>query len=46
MKKDYSGPGKEKKREYDEAMECFVGGVLRLMNEKENDTLDKSGATP
>jgi hypothetical protein len=42
MKRDYSGPGKEKKRESDEAMECFVGGVLPLMSEKENDTLDRA----
>jgi hypothetical protein len=46
MKKHYSGPEKEKKQDYDEAIEYFVGKVLRLMSEKENDTVDKSGATP
>jgi hypothetical protein len=46
IKKHYSGPEKEKKQDYDEAMENFVGKVLRLMSKEENDTVDKSGATP
>ena len=46
MKKLYSGPENKKRQNYDEAIECFVGKVLRLVSEKENDTVDKSGATP
>lgn len=37
----YFGPGEKQKAEFDEAMEAFVGGVLRMLDEDEKNSILK-----
>jgi hypothetical protein len=42
----YTGPGHEKRANFEFAMRCFVGGVLREMNGEKGNAVETEAGMP